>query len=398
MNPPDRLLLRAARVLTPGRILEPGWITITAGRVTEAGTGPPPAEAGRMVDLGAHTLAPGFLDAHVHGGNGAQVNTGSPEQTQRALRRLACFHTRHGTTALLPTTVSDDPARLNASLAGIAAATGPAAGAAEILGAHLEGPWISPTRAGAHPHRWLATPDRNRYEELADAAGGTLRLITLAPELPGALTLTQHATAAGVGVALGHTDADYDTARGAIDAGAGRATHLFNAMPSLHHRAPGPVTAALEHPDVTVELIADGIHLHPAVLGLAARAAGARTSLVTDATAAAGLPDGHHDLAGQPIEVTGRRASLATDPDTLAGSTLTMDRALATLVTRAGIALPQALAAATLAPAEALHLPHKGRLEPGADADAVILDDHLAVRAVLTRGHPAHDPEGMLTC
>jgi N-acetylglucosamine-6-phosphate deacetylase len=394
----ERLVLHAARVLTPQRVLEPGWVAITAGRVSDVGAGAGPApKAGPVVDLGVHTLVPGFIDTHVHGGGGAQVNTGSAEQTHRAVSRLAGFHARHGTTALVATTVSDDPTRLRASLAGIAAATAPTEGAAEVLGAHLEGPWIAPARAGAHPHRWLAIPDRNTFDELAAASDGALRLVTLAPELPGALPLARHAIAAGVRCAFGHTDADYDTTRAAIDAGVHRATHLFNAMPSLHHRAPGPIAAALEHPEVTVELIADGIHTHPAMLGLAARAAGTRASLVTDATSAAGLPDGRHDLAGQTVDVTEGRVSLAAEPGTLAGSTLTMDRALSTLVTQAGIPLPQALAAATLAPAAALNLPHKGHLEPGADADAVVLDAEMTVRAVLTHGHAAHDPENLLT-
>jgi N-acetylglucosamine-6-phosphate deacetylase len=391
----ENLLLRAGRVLTPERMLEPGWVTVTAGRVTEIGHGEPP-DAGPLVDLRAHTLVPGFVDAHVHGGAGAQVNTGSAEETHRAVRRLARFHARHGTSALLATTVSDEPARLRASLAGIAAARGPAAGAAEVIGAHLEGPWIAPDRAGAHARRWLATPDRDAFEDLATVAGGALRLVTLAPELAGARALTRHAAAAGVGIAFGHTDADYDTTRAAIDDGARRATHLFNAMPGPHHRDPGPVAAALERPEVTVELIADGRHVHPAVLGLAARAAGARAALATDATSAAGLPDGRHDLAGQAVDVADGRVSLAAEPGTLAGSTLTMDRAVATMVSRVGMSLPEAVAAATLAPAEALGLPRKGRLRPGADADVLVLDTDLAVRAVLLRGLPGYDPEHLL--
>jgi N-acetylglucosamine-6-phosphate deacetylase len=386
-------VLRAGRVLTPDRALEPGWVTV-AGEVVTRVDPAPPVGSTRVLDLGAYILVPGFVDIHVHGAEGAQVNAGSAEETTRALGTVAAFHARHGTTALLATAVSDNRERLLATARGVAAASPSAA--AGVVGLHLEGPWISRARRGAHGEAHLRDPDEREFDALQAASEGTLRMVTMAPELPGALSLARHARDWGVRCAVGHTDADYDTTRAAIDAGFGHATHLFNAMPPMHHRAPGPAGAALACPEVTVELIADAVHLHPAVLRFAAHAAGERATLATDATAAAGVPEARQMLGDVPVHVHGGRVSLARDPSTIAGSVLTMDRALRTMTTQAGLALRPALTAATRAPADAAGLPHKGRLEPNADADAVVLDADLAVRAVLVRGRAVHDPDGLL--
>jgi N-acetylglucosamine-6-phosphate deacetylase len=387
------VLLAAARVAAPDRILEPGWIRLRGGRIDAVSAGlPPPGES--VVDLGRRMIAPGFIDLHVHGGHGAQVNSAHAEETALAVRRMAAFHTRHGTTALVATTVSDTPERTLAAVRGVAAATGAHPGVATVLGSHLEGPWISPHRAGAQDPRALRDPDPAELARLLEAAGGTIRMITIAPELPGAFPAIAAMIAAGVQASVGHTDADHDTVARAFDDGVRHVTHLFNAMPPMAHRAPGPAGAALSRPGISVELIADGHHVHPAMLAIAAQAVSTPV-LVTDSTPAAGLAAGRHLLGAVPVVVHDGLVTLAGDGHTIAGSTLTMERAVATLV-GSGVSLPAALRAASTAPADVLGLPGKGRLAAGADADLVVLEPDLTVALTVIAGRPAHDPAGLL--
>jgi N-acetylglucosamine-6-phosphate deacetylase len=309
---------------------------------------------------------------------------------------MAAFHARHGTTALLATTVSDSPRRTLESVAGAARAAreGPGAGA-RVLGVHLEGPWISPRWPGAHDPRALREVDLDELEALLDEAAGAISLVTLAPELPGADALVARLRADGIVVAIGHTDADFDQASRAFSLGARHVTHLFNAMPPLGHRAPGPAGAALGRADASVEVIADGHHLHPSMIALAFRLA-ARPVLVTDAIPASGAGDGRHALGPLEVLVSDGRAALAADPSVLAGSTLTMDRAVRTAVD-AGVDLAAALRAATMSPASVIGRDDLGRLAPGARADLVALSADLAVQAVLVDGRPVHDPAGLFT-
>ena len=384
------LTLRARRVLTPDVELETTDIAIVEGRIASVAAARP---AGRVVDLGDRIVVPGFVDLHVHGGGGAQVNAGSPAEVAAAVRTIAAAHVRHGTTALVPTTVSDSRERLVTAVRGIAAARDDADGPT-VLGAHLEGPWLSPQHAGAQDPSALRPPSLGEFADLQAAAPGTVRMITLAPELRGALDVVRAAAAAGIVVSVGHTDADVDTARAAADAGATHATHLFNAMPPLHHRAPGAAGAVLTDSRVTVEVVADGHHVHPAVLALVAAAAPGRFVAVTDAMAATGLPAGDYHLGNRAVRVAGGRVTLLDAPDTLAGSVLTMDAAVRTLV-GAGVPLAAAVTAATRTPADAIGACAKGRIAAGTDADLVVLEPDLTIAAVLTRGRVAHDPAGL---
>jgi N-acetylglucosamine-6-phosphate deacetylase len=390
------LVVANARVATPERWLEDGWLLVEDGAVAAVGAGTPPSGVARA-DVGGRVVAPGFVDVHVHGGEGAFVNQETADEVATSVRALARFHARHGTTALVPTTVSDSPERLRACLAGIASCVARRPGDAEVLGSHLEGPWLAPTRRGAHAAAMVRPPDVVELDALLDVAGGSLRLLTIAPELPGAGAVIDAARAGGVAVSIGHTDADYDTARAAFDHGITHVTHLCNAMAPLHHRRPGAVGAALLDSRATLELIADGHHVHRAVLGVVARTAPGRVVLVSDAVAAAGLGPGRHRLGSQDIDVAGDRVTLADDPDTLAGSVLTLDRAVALMASAGAMTLLEALRAASLTPAQAVGARYKGRLEPGADADLVVLDDELTPLAVMARGVPCHDPCSLLT-
>jgi N-acetylglucosamine-6-phosphate deacetylase len=370
-------VLANARVVTPTRVLESGWLRIEDGGIAEVGTGDPGGPAGVSVDLGGSWVLPGFVDIHVHGGGGAAYTSGDPDEARAA----AAFHRAHGTTTTLASLVTaglDDLERAVRALA-------PLVGDRVLAGLHLEGPYLSPSHHGAHDPALLRPPDPRGLARLLDAAGGTVRMVTVAPELPGGLELVRLAVAAGAVAAVGHTDATYAETRAAFDAGARVATHLHNAMRPLHHREPGPAAAALEDERVTVEMINDGVHVHDAVAALAFRAARpARTALITDAMAAAGMPDGAYELGPMDVRVREGVARLAGG-GSIAGSTLTMDSALRRAVRVLGLPMIDAARAAATTPARLLALP-TGALEPGLDADLVVLDDDLAVSSVMVRG------------
>ena len=373
-------LLANARLALPDGVLRHGWLRVEDGRIAALGEG---AAGGAGRDLGGAVLAPGFIDVHVHGAAGAEFLDADAGQRAAILRA----HARGGTTGLLATTVTASRERLAAAVAALAAAE-PVPGGAALLGIHLEGPYLCDRRRGAQDPAHLRAPDLGELDALL--ASGPVRLVTLAPELPGALAAIERLAGAGVVASVGHTDATYAQALAAFDAGATHATHLFNGMRPFHHREPGVIGAALERDDVTCELICDGEHLDPAVVGLVRRIKGLdRTVLITDAMAATGLGDGEYRLGALPVRVRGRRAELADG--TLAGSTLTMGAAVRTAVRAAGLALPDALRMAAATPARVLGLEaSKGALAPGLDADLVVLDDDLAVTGTMVGGAWVH--------
>ena len=368
------MLLTADRLVLPAGSVEPGWVETDGNRVTGAGGGAPPAAADRHL---TGTVVPGFVDAHAHGGGGAAFTSGDPAEA----RTVLATHRAHGTTTMVASLVTDTTERLETSIRALA----PLVDAGELAGIHLEGPWLSPAHCGAHDPALLRAPDPVEVTRLLDAGGGTVVMVTLAPELEHGLEAVELLRRRGVVVALGHSDASYDVARRALDAGVGVATHLFNAMRPLHHREPGPVLALVEDPRARVELVADGIHLHPQVLHWAASSAPHRFLLVTDAMGAAGAADGDYVLGPAAVRVREGVARLASN-GAIAGSTLTMDRAVRHAVQVAGLPLEAVVEAATATPAALLGLDHLGAVAPGRRADLVQLDDDLRVVAVMRDG------------
>jgi len=373
------VLLTADTLLTGRELLRPGWIDVSGGTVSAVGTGRPPRPADRA--LGPVTVVPGFVDTHLHGGGGANFSVASRSETSTAV----ALHRRHGTTTLVASLVTAAPAELLRQVGELAEDVR----AGLIAGIHLEGPWLSTLRCGAHQPALMRDLDPAEVDRVVAAGGGTVRMVTIAPERDGALAAIGRLVDAGVVVAVGHTEATYEQTRAAIGAGATVGTHLFNAMRPIDRREPGPIIALLEDPSVTVELITDGVHVDAAIYRHVTQAAGPdRVSLVTDAMAATGMADGVYHLGPLAVDVVGGVARVS-GTDTIAGSTATMDRVFRFAVTHSALPLDDALMLAvrqaSLNPARALGLPHAG-LVPGAKADLVVLDSDLAVAGVLHRG------------
>jgi N-acetylglucosamine-6-phosphate deacetylase len=375
-NPADTISVRG-QLLLDGR-LTLGVVIIRGGRIVEVRTGDLVTDIPEPVRE-AHLVSPGLIDLQVNGAFGLEVGADAP-----ALRALAARLPETGVTSFLPTLVSASDQAYRAAAAALEDAA--AAPGARRLGLHLEGPLLAPTRAGAHAPVAIAEAAATLDAVLDELlAAGALRLMTLAPERPDAGALTRRLCQAGVLVSLGHTEATFDQFIAGIDAGATLVTHLYNTMRPFQHREPGAVGAALTDQRVTVALIADGVHTHPAALNLALRAKGwERVVLVTDAVAAAGSPPGRYTLGGVGIVSDGTAARL---PDgTLAGSTLTLDRAVRTMIQAGGARREEALSMATLVPARLLGREDLGRLAPGARADLVVWNAAMEVEATYIGG------------
>ena len=383
---PPPLLISGAAVAAVDGLWSPGWLVAAGGRIQALGPGVAPggvrAEIGALgaaVDGRGCVLLPGFIDVHVHGGDGADAMDTDAD----GLRRIARFHATHGVTAWLPTTWSAPSAAVEAAVVAVAEAAGPVDGGATILGAHLEGPWINPARAGAQDPAGIRLPDVAEARRLLDIGPGTIRLVALAPELPGAGEVIRECVGRGVTVAAGHTEARWDDMVTAVAAGVRHVTHTFNAMAGLGHREPGTAGAALALPELRCELIADGHHVHPGAMAVLARAKGpGGVVLISDAVRAAGRPEGEVDLGGRTAQHCCGAVRL---PDgRLAGSVLTLDAAVRRFAAASGWGWPDLARAAAGNAADALGLSAKGRLAAGADADLVLLADDGAGDVVLT--------------
>lgn len=437
------------RIVTPSGVLDPGWVTVDEGIIVGLGEGAPPAEAS-VTDLGGSWLVPGFVDVHVHGGGGHTVTTGDPAEAAEAL----AFHRAHGTTTSLLSLVTAPVDMLCGAverLAGLVEGDHrPDGSPGSIAGIHLEGPFLSVDACGAQDPKWMRAPDRASVDRLIESGRGTVRMVTVAPELQGGLAAVEQLVVWGVVVAVGHTRAVHELAEAAFDAGATVATHLFNCMGAFHHRDPGTVGAALADDRVTAELILDGHHVHPTTARIAIGAkTSSRVALITDAIALAGVGDGDIDLGTVRLQVRdgvarisdpppgieggGSVASdasparpggaagddealpLATDVEgvdagaiaglaagegiedkaddadglgALAGSTLTMDQAFRMAVS-IGSAVAEASEMASAVPARVLGLDGtRGTIEVGKHADLVVLDGDLEVVAVYAYGSP----------
>jgi N-acetylglucosamine-6-phosphate deacetylase len=369
-------LICAGAIVIGDQVCRPGWLQTSGRRILACGSGTPPGPPD--ADFPDSMVVPGFIDMHVHGGGGASYTD------TRGIAGAADFHLQHGTTTTLASLVTAAPADLIAGVHALAEQTRQGT----IGGIHLEGPWLSPARCGAHDHTQTRDPDPTEIDAVLAAGGGAIRMVTLAPELPGSQRAIRRFADAGVVVAVGHTDATYEQTRHAVGLGATVGTHLFNAMPPLHHREPGPALALLEDPRVTVELIADGVHVHLAVVRAAIEVGGPqRVALVTDAISAAGYGDGQFRLGAVPIDVVSGVARVR-GTSTIAGSTATMDQLFRTAVglgSDTDVALTAAVQMTSATPARALGLDRVGKLLPGYDANLVVLEE-LRVSAVMESG------------
>lgn len=356
---------------------QPGSVTFTDGIITDIG----PANTPCDLDGEGMYLVPGFVDVHTHGAMNQDFSDGSPE----GLPTLSRYYAAHGVTSFLATTMTLKEPVLMPAMEAVRDFRRPKGGA-KCAGIHLEGPFLSYAKRGAQAADNLHKPDPAMFHRLNEASGGQVRLVTVAPEEEGGISFIRE-IAPVCTVSIGHTTADYDTAVAAYRAGASHATHLFNGMPPLHHREPGVIGAALDC-GATVELICDGLHIHPSVIRAVHKLFGDKLVIISDSLRCAGMPDGPYELGGQPIEMKNGRATLK-DSDTLAGSSTNLLQELRNVVSF-GLPLEDALTALTLAPAKAVRLEKEiGSIQPGKRADLLLLTKDLELKAVYVDGEQA---------
>lgn len=379
------LLITNARLLAAAPDQGTGWLRVEDGRIADLGSGAaPPPRGGEHLDAGGESLLPGFVDVHVHGALGREAIDADPD----ALRTMARHYARHGVTAFLPTTITAGREDLLAALEVIAASTGPVEDGATILGAHLEGPYLCAARKGAHREHLIRPAERDEAQAVLDT--GAVRLVTLAPEIEGNGWLVDACRERGIVVSAGHTDASFEDLVAAADRGVTSVTHVFNGMRGVHHREPGAAGAALALDALRCELIADGVHVHPAMMNLVWRTKGAGGMLlVTDAGKATGMPDGRYERAGRTIVL--EDGAVRLEDGTISGSVTMLDQGLRNFLRATGADLAQAWPVTSRTPATALGLDgRKGELAVGCDADLVLLDDGGEVTATIVGGRIVH--------
>ena len=372
-------------IVTPFQLLEDRIIIIEKGKIiaiTDRKEDLAILKNVEIIEAQNKFIVPGYIDIHVHGGGGSDVMDGEYE----AIKQVATTHSRFGTTAFLPTTMTMTKDKIIKSLKNIHEARLKGTGTAEILGIHLEGPYINPEKKGAQKEEDIKKVSVEEFLEFNQASGNLIRLVTIAPEMPGAIDFIRWLHQQGIIVSVGHSNATYKQVQEGIQAGLSQVTHIFNAMRGLHHREPGVVGAALSSPKLIVEMIADGIHLHPMVLKMLTQIKESeKLVLITDAMRATGFKEGTYDLGGQEVIVTQGQAKLKNG--TLAGSVLTMDKAVKNLVTKVGISLLNAVQMASYNPAKCLGIDDKkGSLELYKDADIVILNKNLETELTMVAG------------
>jgi N-acetylglucosamine-6-phosphate deacetylase len=381
MTLPQDILIINADLVTPSHVISKGWLLIREGKIAALGAGEQPSlEGAATLDAGGRTLLPGFIDVHVHGGAGCEAMDAESD----GLRKMAAYYAQHGVTSFLATTWTDSHDRIARALEAIAELIGPQPDGATLLGAHVEGPYLNPDRCGAQSttHIRRATPDETL--PLLDIGG--IRLLALAPEYPENHWLIRECVRRGITVSAAHTAANYEQMQAAVQMGVRQTTHTFNAMTGLHHREPGTVGAALTLPELSCELIADTIHVHPAVMQILYAAKGRDgVILITDAIRGAGMPDGDYPIDDRVVHIMNGTARLSDG--TLAGSTLTMDRALYNLMQATSKPLAELWPTSSLNAARAIGVSaRKGSLEIGKDADLVLVDDEINIQMTIAEG------------
>ncbi len=387
------LLLRNASVLTENGMIDKGYIFVKEGKIAEAGSlsdMPENIAGSEVIELPpGSTVVPGFIDVHIHGAGGADTM----DATTEALTTIASILPAEGTTSFLATTITQDKQEIFKALENAAdyIEHHNHPGKAEILGIHLEGPFINETRKGAQPEDHIIAPDISLFAKMQEAAGKHIRLVTLAPEKENGKELIAYLAKNGVIASVGHSDAGYEEMKAAVNAGATHVTHLFNGMKGMHHRDPGVAGAALLFKELKIELIADGIHVVPEMIDLSLRAKGTDgVILITDAMRAKCLKNGTYDLGGQEVHVADGKALLADG--TLAGSILKMKDSLKNIMKFTGLSLEKTIKLASENPARQLNIyDRKGSIAKGKDADLVVLDGNHDVMMAFCRGTASYN-------
>lgn len=386
INKNKRIIITNGTIITPFHLLNGKAIIVEKGRIREIVNKEDISTAtltgAEVIEGKDEYIVPGYVDIHVHGGGGSDVMDGDYE----AINQIAISHSHFGTTSFLPTTMTMSKDKIIRSLRSICEAVKKGTAGAEILGIHMEGPYINPEKKGAQKEEEIKKISIDEFSEFNQASGNLIRLVTIAPEMPGAIGLIKYLYEQGIITSVGHTNATYVQTQAGIRAGLSHVTHTFNAMRGLHHREPGVVGAALISPELTVEVIADCIHIHPIVLKILTKVKeDEKVVLITDAMRAASLKEGTYDLGGQEVIVTKGQARLKDG--TLAGSVLTMDKAVKNMVNKIGIQLPKAIQMASYNPAKSIGIENKkGSIEPGKDADIIILNKNLETELTMIAG------------
>ncbi len=375
-------VVQTERVIEQGIVVTEGQYILFAGKKEEY----IPTGDETQLDFSGHWIIPGMIDLHVHGSAGHDVMDGTPD----ALREISKSLCQYGVTGFLATTMTAPWEHIVRALHAITVATEERNDYAQILGVHLEGPWINPKHKGAQKEEDIQQPGREQLESLLSVAQDRLRMVTLAPEMPGVLEAIRELVRHGVICSIGHSDATWEEVRQAVGAGATHFTHLFNAMRGLHHREPGVVGSALQLRQCSCDIIADFVHVHPAAVELVYHSKGReKLLLISDGMRAVGMGDGTFELGGQTVHVHGCIARLAGG--TLAGSTLTLDRAVKNMVEGVGVAVQDAVYMASTAPAEKLGIAdRKGSLEAGKDADLAVLSSDFRTLLTMVKGKIAY--------
>ena len=379
----EDLYIYNGKIITPFEKLKGHAILVSNGQIKSIAlkeTKTPPGA--KEIDAGGNYIIPGFIDVHVHGGGGADTMDGSVE----AISSIAQTHCRYGTTSFLLTTMTMTKECIESSLGAVKEASIKGTKGAQILGIHLEGPFINEMMKGAQNGQYIKAPDVALMKDFHKASGGLIKIVTLAPELQGSQELISWLFRNNIIASAGHTNAVYEEIEDAAKSGLAHVTHTFNAMTGLHHRKPGVVGAALAFPELALELIADGIHVHPAVMRIIVNAKGKdQVILITDAIRATGLPPGRYDLGGQ--EVIASRTKAMLKDGTLAGSVLTMNMAVKNMIYKVGVPLEDAICMATYNPAKCIRMENtKGSIAPGKDADIVTLDKKFEIQKTIVKG------------
>lgn len=388
----DTFAIHDARIVSGNRVIEHGWVDIVNGKIRAVGEGDLPPDLSSTYHVCAESLwlVPGFIDMHVHGGGGAEVMDGTPN----AIRRIATYHASHGTTGWLPTTLTAEMSEILRALHAISQVMNSPPNelsGAEVLGAHMEGPFLSPDKSGAQDAFRMIPPSYELIEQLLTEVPNVIKKVTLAPEVQNGLESIRLLRKSGVIVSLGHSNATAEIAKQAVLLGASHATHLFNAMSGMHHRDIGLAGVCLLSNNVVCELICDGLHVSWEAVDLVLRVKSPNNvALITDSIGATGCEPGTYRLGNIPIYVSEDKSVLLSDMSTLAGSTLTMDKAVRNLVDKCNVSLLDAVHMASTVPARELGLSkQKGIIDAGFDADLVLLDSDLSVKRTWVRGREA---------